>query len=297
MMARSLGIPARVAVGFLRPERQRRRHLGLQLPRPARLARALLRGHRLGPLRAHPAGPGAGRPGVHRRAACPGPATTRRVDPSASGLDEHPAEPSVTPTGAAGRGDRRRSSGSDVTGCSSPSRPRRAPAAACLPRLCGPGRRRSGSGVGRRRRRRLARSRSPRAPGRRCGPPRSTSVSAGTTAPRCGDGPGCSPRPSPANAAHSRPDSALEDLVLLMERSRYSRDGPHRRAGGGGAGRDRGRPGQPAGQGHAVRTTSGHLAARVALAGPAGCTGPPVRLGVPEGPRAAPARTWTGSPS
>ena len=58
----SLGIPARVAVGFLRPAADRGGHLRVQHPRPARLARAVLRGRGLGALRADARGPGTGEP-------------------------------------------------------------------------------------------------------------------------------------------------------------------------------------------------------------------------------------------
>ena len=67
IMARALGIPARVAVGFLRPEPENDGSLGLQLPRPARVARAVLRGCRLAPLRADASGPDRRGPVVHLR--------------------------------------------------------------------------------------------------------------------------------------------------------------------------------------------------------------------------------------
>ncbi len=54
VMARSLGIPARVAVGFLEPERDRSRDVRVLQQRHARLAGALLRGRRLGEVRADP---------------------------------------------------------------------------------------------------------------------------------------------------------------------------------------------------------------------------------------------------
>ena len=68
LMGRTLGIPSRVAVGFLRPEQVGPRHLRLQLARPARLAGDVLRRRRLGALRADPAGPHRRRPGVHHPA-------------------------------------------------------------------------------------------------------------------------------------------------------------------------------------------------------------------------------------
>ena len=52
LMGRSLGIPSRVAVGFLHPEPGLPQHLGLQLPRPPRLAGDVLRRCGLGALRA-----------------------------------------------------------------------------------------------------------------------------------------------------------------------------------------------------------------------------------------------------
>ena len=52
MMARRLGIPSRVVVGFLQPERTDGDYLGPHLPQRARVAGAVLRRGRLGPLRA-----------------------------------------------------------------------------------------------------------------------------------------------------------------------------------------------------------------------------------------------------
>ena len=66
VMARELGIPARVAVGFLEPEQPDDRHLGLQRARPARVARAVLLRVRLGAVRAHAADPRQWGPGLHR---------------------------------------------------------------------------------------------------------------------------------------------------------------------------------------------------------------------------------------
>ena len=56
VMARMVSIPARVAIGFLEPAGPGQRQLRVQLLRPARLAGALLRGRRLGAVRAHPVG-------------------------------------------------------------------------------------------------------------------------------------------------------------------------------------------------------------------------------------------------
>ena len=58
VMARVLGIPARVAVGFLPAPEDRAADLGVQRVGPARLAGALLPGIGLGPVRAHAAASG-----------------------------------------------------------------------------------------------------------------------------------------------------------------------------------------------------------------------------------------------
>ncbi len=110
IMARTLGIPARVAVGFLRPDPVGDDDglLGVQLARPARLARALLRRRRMGAVRADavPACPDRsrlrprprtrcrpGRPDRHRRRRThaqhrTGPAVDRRADqPGGSGRE------------------------------------------------------------------------------------------------------------------------------------------------------------------------------------------------------------------
>ena len=94
VMGRSLGIPSRVAVGFLRPEQTAHRHLGLQLPRPARLAGDVLRRRRLGALRAHAADEHGRGPRRTRRSRCRRPAA-----PSASSSARRPHRPSNRPTG------------------------------------------------------------------------------------------------------------------------------------------------------------------------------------------------------
>ena len=78
VMARELEIPARVAVGFLQPRTGRPGRLGLQQPRHARLAGALLRRCRVGALRADPGRAGRGRA---RRTPSPARATTTSPAP------------------------------------------------------------------------------------------------------------------------------------------------------------------------------------------------------------------------
>ena len=68
VMARTLGIPSRVAVGFYKPDPGRVRHLRVQRLRPARLARAVLPRVGLGEVRAHPQRPRHERPVLHPRA-------------------------------------------------------------------------------------------------------------------------------------------------------------------------------------------------------------------------------------
>ena len=112
VMARSLGIPARVAVGFLRPETSPGR-LRLQLPRHARVAGAVLRGHRLGALRADPAGaPAASRPTP--------PGSVPRGQPTSS--SRRPPAPSPDPDrppAACRRGQQRRRLGARLVTSSS----------------------------------------------------------------------------------------------------------------------------------------------------------------------------------
>ena len=67
------------------PTQVGRRHLGLQLARPARVARAVLLRLRLGAVRAHAADPGQWRPGLHR--ARRSPSETPPTTPTASGTD------------------------------------------------------------------------------------------------------------------------------------------------------------------------------------------------------------------
>ena len=87
VMARSLGIPARVAVGFLRPDRVGGADLGVQHLGPARLARDLRAGLGMGGLRAHSPGPcrrGAGLH-AHRRRSGRGAGTAERERPAQPG--------------------------------------------------------------------------------------------------------------------------------------------------------------------------------------------------------------------
>ena len=82
LMARTLDIPARVSVGFLRPERVGDGAVGLQQPRPARLAGDLLRGGGLDAVRPHAVRPGPSGAGVHQRPAPQRPAVRRPHRPA-----------------------------------------------------------------------------------------------------------------------------------------------------------------------------------------------------------------------
>ena len=88
VMARTLQIPARVAVGFLAaPSRCQPRRVGLQVARPARLAGAVLPGVGLGALRADAGSPRDHPAGLHGRRCRQALGPEDQPDPGRQGAD------------------------------------------------------------------------------------------------------------------------------------------------------------------------------------------------------------------
>ena len=104
MMARTLDIPSRVAVGFLQPDRKQRRSVDHHLRERPRVAGALLRGCRLGPVRARRPASALHSPAYARRAT---PTHDQRAVPtSTASVGDAPrtgrSGPPIRPTAGAG---------------------------------------------------------------------------------------------------------------------------------------------------------------------------------------------------
>ena len=107
VMARTLNIPSRVAIGFLRPTQSAPDTYVYSLQGPARVARAVLPGRRLGAVRAHPIGPSRDGAGVHG-VRVPGHARDRPAQQRRFRGRREPAHPRCRPQGAEPPGPGRR---------------------------------------------------------------------------------------------------------------------------------------------------------------------------------------------